>query len=143
MAKFEKKLVAVMNKSLDPGRAMNALGHMCVGFGSHIGVEEMRLTNYKDADGGSHPYISEMPFIILRANSNKIRGLRHLAIEKNIAFADFTDAMTIGTFEEQLEKSSQTKDEDFTYMGLVLFGPWDEVSDMTKKFSLWTCRSLY
>ncbi|NGX59044.1 MAG: hypothetical protein KR126chlam3_00188 [Chlamydiae bacterium] len=137
MAKFENKLVAVMNKSIEPGTIFNALGHMCMGFGAHIGLEKMRLTDYKNADGGSHPYISEMPFIILRANSNKIRGLRHQSIEKGIEFVDYSDTMIIGTYEDQLKRSAETKEEDLTYFGIVLFGPWDEVSEMTKKFSLW------
>lgn len=59
------KLVAVLNKSIDTGKVMNALAHMCVGLGSAIGKEALRLTNYKDADGNSHPFISEIPFIIL------------------------------------------------------------------------------
>lgn len=125
-----------MNKSLESGKALNALGHMCIGFGAHLGSQNLRPTDYRDADGGSHPHISEMPFIILEANSNKIRGLRAQALEKRISFVDFTDTMTIGTFEEQLEKSRQTKEENLTYFGIVLFGPWDEVSEMTRKFSL-------
>ena len=78
---FENKLVAVMNEKIEPGIIMNALAHMCIGFGSEIGKEPLRLTNYIDADGGSHPSISEMPFMILKANSNKIRVLRTAALQ--------------------------------------------------------------
>jgi hypothetical protein len=85
---FANKLVAVMNEKVEPGVVMNALAHMCIGFGSEIGKEALRLTNYVDADGGSHPYISEMPFMILKANSNKIRGLRMAAKEKGIKAVD-------------------------------------------------------
>jgi len=137
MTQFDKKLVAVMNKSIEPGIIMNALGHMCIGFGSTIEQSTLRLTNYKDGDGGDHPNISEMPFIILRANSNKIRNLRHQAIENNIRFVDFTDTMTIGGFEEQIERSANTKEQDLIYYGIVLYGPWQTVAEMTKKFSLW------
>ena len=31
---FEKKIVAIMNKSIDPGKQINALAHMCLGFGA-------------------------------------------------------------------------------------------------------------
>ena len=65
---FENKLVAVMNEKIEPGVIMNALAHMCIGFGSKIGQHLLRLSNYIDADGGSHPNISEMPFMILKAN---------------------------------------------------------------------------
>ena len=94
MNKFTNKLVAVLNKSIPSGNLMNALAHLCIGFGAKIGQESLRLTNYKDADGGDHPFISEIPFMVLEANSNKIRTLRQAAIEAGIAFSDFTDAMT-------------------------------------------------
>jgi hypothetical protein len=137
MNKFANKLVAVMNEKIEPGIIMNALAHMCIGFGSVIGEDPLRLTNYIDADGGSHPDISEMPFMILKANSNKIKGLREAAQALGIQFVDFTQTMTVGTFEEQLERTRQTKAEELVYYGIVLFGDWDKVSELTRKFSLW------
>ena len=134
---FSNKLVAVMNEKIEPGIIMNALAHMCIGFGAAIGKDPLRLTNYIDADGGSHPSISEMPFMILKANSNKIRGLRQLAQEAGIQFVDFTNTMTIGTYVEQIERTLQTKDEELIYYGIVLFGDWEKVSELTRKFSLW------
>lgn len=134
---FSNKLVAVMNEKIEPGIIMNALAHMCIGFGSEIGKDPLRLTNYIDADGGNHPSISEMPFMILKTNSNKIRGLRHSALEGGIKFVDFTSTMTIGTYLEQIEKTKQTKEEELIYYGIVLFGDWSKVSELTRKFSLW------
>lgn len=134
---FENKLVAVMNEKIEPGVIMNALAHMCIGLGAQIGKDPLRLTNYVDADGTSHPCISEMPFMILKANSNKIRALREAALQASIASATFTDTMTIGGYVEQLERTKQTKEADLIYYGIVLFGKWDEVSNLTKKFSLW------
>ena len=134
---FKNKLVAVLNKSVEPGKVMNALAHMCIGLGSVIGKEELRLTDYKDADGGSHPFISELPFIILSENSNKIRKLRNEAIVNHITFNDFTDTMTIGTYKEQIVRTVQVKDEDLIYFGIVLYGDWEKVTELTRKFSLW------
>lgn len=134
---FANKLVAVMNEKIELGVIMNALAHMCIGFGSDIGKEPLRLTNYLDADGGSHPNVSEMPFMILKANSNKLRTLRLAALEAGIRCVDFTDTMTIGTYIEQIERTKQTKEADLIYYGVVLFGEWEKVSELTRKFSLW------
>src|SRR5580692_8222591 len=109
METFQNKLVAVLNKSIEPGKIMNALAHMCIGLGASIGKDELRLTDYQDADGGLHPFISEIPFIILSENSNKIRKLRQEAIACNIAFNDFTDTMTVGTYKEQIARTLQVK----------------------------------
>ena len=134
---FQNKLVAVLNKKIEPGKLMNALAHMCIGLGSAIGKDPLRLTDYQDAEGGSHPHISEIPFIILSENSNKIRKLRQEAITHNIIFNDFTDTMTVGTYQEQIERTKQVKEEDLIYFGIVLFGDWDKVTELTRKFSLW------
>lgn len=134
---FTNKIVAVLNEKIEPGVIMNALAHMCIGFGSDIGTEPLRLTNYIDADDGSHPNISEMPFMILKANSNKLRALRIAAQHAGIRCVDFTNTMTVGTYLEQIERTKQTKEADLIYYGVVLFGEWGKVSELTKKFSLW------
>lgn len=137
MVSFEKKLVAVMNENKETGIILNALAHMSLGLGSFANKEELRFTNYADADGGDHANISEMPLIVLKANSNKIRQLRKAALANNIAFVDYTDTMTEGTYEEQIKRSSETKEEALDYFGIILFGDWNLVSELTKKFSLW------
>ena len=134
---FANKLVAVMNEKIESGIIMNALAHMCIGFGSDIGKGPLRLTNYVDADEGSHPNISEMPFMILKTNSNKLRALRLATLEAGIQCVDFTDTMTVGTYVEQVERTRQTKEADLVYYGVVLFGDWEKVSELTRKFSLW------
>ncbi|MBN9288570.1 MAG: hypothetical protein BGO43_03340 [Gammaproteobacteria bacterium 39-13] len=134
---FQNKMVAVLNKSIESGKLMNALAHMSIGLGSEIGQPPLRLTHYKDADGGSHPFISEIPFIILTANSNKIRQLRNEAIKHNFFFNDFTDTMTVGTYKDQIERTLMTKEEDLVYFGIVLFGDWNKLTELTKKFSLY------
>lgn len=117
---------------------MNSLAHMVVGLGASVeNKEKLRLTNYADADGNNHANISEIPFMVLKArNSNQLRILRQSLIENNIKFVDFTDTMTIGTYQEQIDKSKQTKEADLKYYGIAIFGDWDIVSQLTKKFSL-------
>ena len=137
MYPFENKLVAVMNKSMDPGKVMNALAHMCIGFGATLSPEALNLMNYQDKDENIYPAISKMPFIILSANSNKINSLRKSAIEVEIPYSVFTDTMTVGTWEDQLLRTQATAEQDLTYMGIVLFGEWGKLTEMTKKFSLW------
>ena len=116
---------------------MNALAHMCIGLGSAIGQKDLRLTDYKNAEDGSHPFISEIPFIVLSENSNKIRKLRQTALAEHILLNDFTDTMTVGTYQEQIERTLQTKQENLIYYGIVLFGDWTKVTELTKKCSLW------
>jgi hypothetical protein len=137
MYPFENKLVAVMNKAAEPGKVMNALAHMCIGFGAALGRDVLNLVNYQDKSNNIYPDISKMPFIILSANSNKINNLRKSAMQGGILYSVFTDTMTVGTWEEQISRTKETPEEDINYMGIVLCGEWGIVTELTKKFSLW------
>lgn len=135
---FQNKLVAVVNKQIDMGVAMNALAHMCLGFGAHMGAEELHLMDYENADGFIYPNISKMPFIILREkNSNKIGNLLMKAKEAGIQYSVFTNTMTEGTWEDQKARTLATKPEEIIFYGIVLYGPKEIVTEMTKKLSLW------
>lgn len=135
---FINKLVAVVNKNLEVGRAMNALAHLAVGLGGSAPIrDELRLKDYADADGGKHPQISDIPFIILQGGSGQIRNLRKAAIENHLHFTDFTNTMIQDTYIEQHERTRTTHEENLDYFGICLFGDWELVSELTKKFSLW------
>ena len=132
------KFVAILNKKIETGRLLNALGHMSAGLGaSYPNKEDLRLLQYKDKDGGAHPNISYHPFIILKAdNGNQIRTVRKEAISRGIQFTDFTNTMTVGTSEKQLENTKNTKEEELEYYGIVLFDEAEVLREFTSKFSL-------
>ena len=132
------KFVAVLNKKIETGKVMNALAHMTTGLvGSFENKEELGIINYEDKDGGTHT-ASKHPFIILKAkNSNQIRTLRYALIENDIPFASFTNAMTIGGYQEQVERSKATPEEELEYYGICLFGEKAKLDELTKKYSLW------
>ena len=135
------KFVAVLNKKIEPGRAMNALAHMSIGLvvsSTSEEVKEMGFGDYIDKDEGVHPSLSKNSFVVLRAdNSNQIRTVRNLAQEKGIRFVDFTHTMQEGTYLEQIERTQQTPEAELEYYGICLFGPIAVVNDLTRKFQLW------
>ena len=135
---FQNKLVAVMNKQIKMGVALNALAHMCLGFGAHKGSSDLHLMDYENAEGFIYPNISKMPFIILREkNSNKIASLLMKAKEAGIQYSVFTNTMTEGTWEDQKARTLATKSEEIIFYGIVLYGPKEVVTELTKKLSLW------
>jgi hypothetical protein len=133
------KFVTVLNKKLPTGNLMNALGHMSAGLAaSYPDQAAMRFDEYKDADGGTHPSISDNPFIVLQAdNSNKIRTLRQALIDAGLPFADFTSTMIEGTYAEQQARTKRTPEADLEYYGITTFGEIEKLNILTKKFSLW------
>ena len=116
---------------------MNAIAHMTLGLGAALGVENTHLDNYQDKDGNIYPNISGMPFIILRGKSNEIRKAVRSAREQGIKHGVFLHTMTGGTYQEQLANTALTTEEELKFYSCVLFGPWDKVSEITKRFSLY------
>lgn len=141
MTNFTNKLVAVLNKDIEPGVTKNALAHMAIGLGASIsndyGIEMLRLDDYEDQNGNKYPAISQIPFIILRAKSGEIRKTVNLAHEHKIKHTVFVNTMTVGTYLDQLERTKMTKEDELIFYGCVLFGDWNQVSEITRKFSLW------
>ncbi len=132
------RFVAVLNKKIESGRLMNALGHMTAGLAGKSGrTEEMCFLEYKDKDGGDHPHISHFPVIVLAAdNSNQIRTVRNEAKIRNIPFTDFTSTMTVGTSRQQVEATAEKTELELEYYGICLFGLTDVLKEFTGKFSL-------
>jgi hypothetical protein len=133
-----KRFIAVLNKKIEVGKLMNALGHMTAGLvGGTSNIQDMCFLPYEDKNGGKHPNISHFPFIILKGdNSNQIRTVRNEAIARNIQFTDFTSTMTIGTSEEQVNNTKNTEEMNLEYYGICLFGETETLRQFTKKFSL-------
>ena len=133
-----KRFVAILNKKVETGRLLNALGHMTAGLaGGSAKNEDMCFLQYADAEGGTHPNISHFPFIVLQAdNSNQIRSIRGEAIKRGIPFTDFTSTMTVGTSLEQQANTKATVEKDLEYYGMCMFGETSILKELTKKFSL-------
>lgn len=134
-----KRFVAILNKKIEIGRLMNALGHMTAGLAGGSGkADEMCFLQYADKDGGAHPNISHFPFIVLKAdNGNQIRTVRNECLARGIPFSDFTNTMVVGTSEEQVAATRATPEAELEYFGIVLFGDTDVIREFTKKFSLY------
>lgn len=44
--------------------------------------------------------------------------------------------MSIGTCEEEYALTKTKNDEELVYWAIIVFGPWEKVTELTKKFSL-------
>jgi hypothetical protein len=133
------RFVAVLNKKIESGRAMNALAHMAAGFSAlYPDIEALRFDTYIDKDGGEHKSISDNAFIVLASdNSNQIRTLRNKLLELNIPFNDFTNTMIEGTYMDQHKRTSETPELELEYYGICFFAEVEQSKELTKKFSLW------
>lgn len=134
------RFVAVLNKNIEVGRLMNALGHITAGLvGGYPDSSDMHFLEYQDKDGGKHPSISHFPFIVLKAkNSNQLRTFRASLQERGLPYNDFTQTMIIGTSDEQQAATRQTAEAELEYFAVVTFGETEMLKELTKKFQLYS-----
>ena len=134
------KLVAVVNKNLEIGKALNAIAHSCAGLVAKAPdeiKEKMSFIDFTDKDGGLHESISGLSLIVLKEKNGEIKKLRQKLMEHNLLYTDFTETMTGDTYQEQLEKTLATSNEEMEYYCLVTFGEKEVLDPLTKKFSLY------
>src|SRR5579872_6399718 len=91
------KFVVVLNKSLEPGVALNAASHMVAALVARATDEQradMRIIDYVDADGAKHAS-SAHSLIVLRGSQSELRSTKAAAQERGLLTTDFLESMTV------------------------------------------------
>ena len=68
--------------------------------------------------------------------NNEIKKVRRKFEEESILFVDFTETMTVDTYEEQLIKTKEINTEEHNYYGILAFGEIEKINPITKRLSL-------
>jgi hypothetical protein len=134
------KFVAIINKNIEPGQALNAVAHMGLGLANLTDAatrEKMSFMDFPDGDGFSHQSISGLSLIVLKGKNGEIKKVRQQFVKEGILFVDFTETMTGETYAEQLEKTKELGQDEHNYFGILAFGEIEKINPITKRLSLW------
>lgn len=135
---MSKKFVVVLNKSAEPARLMNAIGHLSIGLGCQIqDRHEMGLITYTDKDGQTYPDISKYGYIVLTTSGNKLKSFAQELKQASLPHTTFLDTMIEGGSDEQVARTQERSHEELTYLAVATFGDKDLINPMTRKFSLY------
>jgi hypothetical protein len=134
------KFVAIVNRNLTSGVALNAIAHMGIAISASASLElkdKMSFIDYVDKSHDLYPSISALSLIVLSGKSNEIKKVRIQAIEIGLHIVYFTESMTGNTYLEQLERTSNISLEDMIFYGCMIFGRKVDIDPITRKLSLW------
>lgn len=135
----DKKIVGILATNVDAAVALNVIGHLAVAIGKYSEKEIMGKPVLVDKSGVSHLGISQFPFIITKVKAGKLK----MAIEKakanpNLLVADYPrEMLETRTDDELIEAVHAKENEDFEYLGAVIYGNTNDVNEITGKFQLW------
>jgi hypothetical protein len=134
------KLIAVLSRTVTPGRQANVLGHITMGLAVKLAdLDALRFDPYVSLEGEAcAPLISRYPFIELSArNSSHLRNQRRDLEIASLPVNCFYQQMVGRSAQEQLACTARTLDADLDYLGLVTFGPKTILDPLTRKLSLY------
>lgn len=136
---FSKKIVAVVNKELEPWRVANAVAHMSAIIGNETGKQQLTSGDYFISnDDISIPRNSQYPIIIKRANDKELHALFEELKQTGLLHHVFIKEMQDTTNDEEIVQILQKQSIAETLFYGVAFLAEVEIADrFTKKFQLW------
>lgn len=134
-----KKIVAVLAANLDAGVAFNVIGHLAISLGAYAEDDLMGRPRLVDASGVSHVGISKYPFIITKVKAGRLsRLIREARQRPNVLLVDYPEQMLSTGHDDELARAvSSVREEDINYLGAILFGDNETITELTGRFSLW------
>jgi SepF-like predicted cell division protein (DUF552 family) len=134
-----KKVVIVLSNKLDPGVAMNVVGHLCISIGRYAETDLMGRERLADASSVIHLGIAKYPVIVTQVKPSTVRkALEQARQNPNILVADFPRQMLdTGHDDELSEAMAAALEPALEYLGAILYGLSDDVNLITGKYSLW------
>jgi hypothetical protein len=137
----QSKTLVVTNPKIEIPKLINAIGHATIGLASKASsIESFQFLKYDfspTAEWASASAISLFPYIVLEAkNNNQLKTLHRSVSEAGILHNVFTESMLGTSATEQMQQTLTANPDDLIYFCIVLFGTAEELTPLTRKFSL-------
>ena len=135
----ENKIVAVLDKKLELGVALNVIGHLSVSLGAFSSEGMMGRSSILDGDGVSHIGIAKYPYIITKTRNTKlVKAIETARTVDGIFCADYpVQMLDTGHDDELTEALSDATKDSIEYLGAVFYGKTADIDRITGKFTLY------
>jgi hypothetical protein len=134
-----RKVVALLSETLEPGIAMNVVGHLSMAIASAAGPEIMGRSPLVDGSGTQHLGISRYAIVIKKAKPAQVRQAVELARGvPGLLVADFPGPMLETGHDDELAAAlAGAAEPGLTYLGAMVYGESAAVDSVCRKYSLW------
>lgn len=134
------KFVVVLNEKSPSGKLLSAAGQIAMSLYSNATEGQrisMSFVPFLNPGGINLITVSTCSFVVLKGTANQLLTLYTKAAEQNLLSAIFTSTMSFNGIEEDLiQKTASTPLDQTEPYGVGLFGSIEEISPLTKKFSI-------
>ena len=134
------KFVIVLNEKSPVGKLLSATGQIAMSLHANASPAQridMAFIPFLNPSGNSLITVSTCSFVVLKGTTSQLFTLYAKTNEQGILSALFTSTMSFNGIEEDLILKTATTPLDQTEpYGVGLFGRIEELSPLTKKFSV-------
>lgn len=135
---FSKKIVIVIDKTLEQWQALNTVAHISAYIGHKLGQAFDTGDYFETQDSVKYPRNSQYPIILLRAKPTQLPNLMAKVRESSLLYHGFITEMIEPTDDNEIVSAlSKKTDLAVEYLGIGIFGPIEEVNALTKNFQVW------
>lgn len=128
----------VLNRQLDVGVQLNALGHVAVGLAHIAPHPNQAMRSFKDASGSFVGFMSDHPLIVLGgANSSKLRQAYQAVREAGLACNAFVLDMKDGEPVDQERAVRAKMADELMFVAVGAWGGPEPVRQVFRRFSLY------
>ena len=137
MQDFNQKIVIVVREDLPSWQVMNTVAHVSGYLGNKIS-NFLSDENFITKDGQNHPRNSQYAIIILKNSEKGLRRLMQKVRSSGLLYHGFIREMIETTDDEEIQNLlSQKREDQIEYLGIGVFGPIEQVNQLTQGMSLW------
>lgn len=134
---FGQKIVIVVREDIPSWQAMNSVSHVSGYLGNKINTF-LSEENFVTSDGKIHPRNSQYAIIILKNTEKGLRRFMQRVRQSGLLYHGFIREMIETTDDAQIQQIVGTKrDDQIEYLGIGVFGPVEQIDELTKGMSLW------
>ncbi len=129
------KFVIVLNEKAPIGKLLSACGQLAMSLQADATPEQRADMSFIPFSGLAT--LSTCSFVVLRGTASQLLTLYTMAREKGVLSGIFTSTMSFnGNEEDLILKTRNTPLDQVEPYGVGLFGQIEELSPLTKKFSV-------